>query len=409
MAEKIRFTTRRIVALTCPEGRRHIDLFDADQAGLALRVTGTGTRTFYAVYRVGAGRAGKVRWQKIGRHPEIGPAEARRRAREILGQVVRGVDPASEERKARVGRLGAAIDAYAADCERRRLVAAKVRVNLLRRELLGRFGDVPLDSLDRRSLTMAVAELEAKGLKGKAQEFRTRTAVFLNWCVDQGLLQASPLAGWRRPRRSRAERLERPGRALEDGEIPLLWRAFEASPDPIFTAYLRILLLLGQRRTETALMRWRDVNLNAGLWTIPAEVTKAGREHKVPLPREVIAILATLPRLAGSELVFPGRGGAPMTGWSKRMRPVRAASRELGLEPWTLHDLRRTVRTGLARLGVRDEIAERALNHSVRDVLAAVYDRSDRLEEMREALTLWAGHVLGLAHGGNRALRAAGD
>ncbi len=150
---------------------------------------------------------------------------------------------------------------------------------------------------------------------------------------------------------------------------------------------------------KTALMRWPDVDLDAGIWTIPAETTKSGREHRVPVPREVVAILATLPKLAGSELVFPGRGGAPMTGWSKRMRPVHAASRELGLEPWTLHDLRRTVRTGLARLGVRDEIAERVIGHAVRDHLLATYDRSDRLEEMREALAMWAGHVLELVGG----------
>lgn len=396
MAEKIRFTTRRIAALTCPPGKDRVAIFDTEQPGLAVRVTPTGNKTWYVITRTGPGRSGKVRWYAIGAVAKVPLADARKRAREILGAVARGLDPVAEERKARVGRLAEALDAYARDLERRGIVNRRKWTVLLQRELLGRFGDVPLAGLDRRSLAGAIAQLESQGQRGKAADFRQRVSGFLNWCVDQGLLQASPLAGWRRPRRSRAERLERPGRALEDREIPILWRAFEASPDPVFAAYLRTLLLLGQRRTETALMRWRDVDLDACLWTIRAEVTKAGREHKVPLPREVVTILASQPRLAGSELVFPGRGAAPMTGWSKRMRPVHAASRELGLEPWTLHDLRRTVRTGLARLGVRDEIAERILNHSVRDVLAVTYDRSDRLEEMREALTMWAGHVLAL-------------
>ncbi len=399
MVEKIRFTTRRIAALACPPGRDRVAIFDTEQPGLAVRVTRSGGKSWYAIYRVGSGRSGRVRWHRIADVEKMALAEARRRAREILGNAARGRDPVAEERRARFGRLAEAIEAYAADLDRRGVVNRRKWVVLLERELLGRFGDVPLGGLDRRSLAAVVAEIEARGMKGKAADFRQRVGGFLNWCVDRGLLQASPLAGWRRPRKSRAERLDRPGRALEDREIPVLWRAFEAAPDPFFRAYLRTLLLLGQRRTETALMRWPDVDLDAGIWTIPAETTKSGREHRVPLPREVVAILATLPGLVGSELVFPGRSGAPMTGWSKRMRPVHAASRELGLEPWTLHDLRRTVRTGLARLGVRDEIAERVIGHAVRDHLLATYDRSDRLEEMREALTLWAGHVLGLVRG----------
>lgn len=104
--------------------------------------------------------------------------------------------------------------------------------------------------------------------------------MFLGWCVDEGLLPANPLAGWRQPRRTRAERLERPGRALADGELAALWTACEANGST-FAAYLRSLLLTGQRRTETALMRWKDVDLGGGVWTIPAAVTKSGREHRV--------------------------------------------------------------------------------------------------------------------------------
>lgn len=394
MPEKIRLTSRRVETLACPSDRERVAFFDADTPGLALRVSRSGARTFYVVLRVGSGRSGRVRWLRIGNPAKVPLAEARRRAREILGRAARGEDPVTTERGRREGRLGAALDAYDEDLARREIVNRAKWMTLLRRELYGHFGDVELESLDRPALLAVMKRIEAEGLGAKAADFRQRSAVFLNWCVDRGLLSASPLAGWRRPRSSRAERLGRTGRALEDDEIPLVWRAFEAASDPGFRAYLQILLLLGQRRTETALMRWADVDLVAKLWSIPAEVTKSGRSHRLPLPAEALRILSALPRRANCPLVFPGRDGRPMTGWSKRMQPVQAASRALGLAPWTLHDLRRTVRTGLARLGIPDPVAERVLGHAPRDPLLAIYNRYDRVKEMGEALEIWSKHVM---------------
>ncbi len=392
----MRLTVARIAKLTCPPGKSEALYFDDACPGLAVRVRPSGRRTFVVVTRVGHGRSAPLRKFTIGPVDRIPLQAARDRARELIAKAAVGVDLAAEERRRREGRLSVALEAYAADLERRRIVNREKWMRLLRRELLGRCGDVGLDKLDRATLVDIMEDIEAGGQRAKAADFRQRTAVFLGWCVARGLLPASPLAGWRRPRASRAEKLERPGRALEDHEIPLAWQAFDAAADPIFRAYLRILLLLGQRRTETALMRWEDVDLDAALWTIPAEVTKSGRAHRVPLPPEVVGILKGLPRLAGCDLVFPGRHGRPMTGWSKRMRPVQARSRELGLAPWVLHDLRRSLRTGLARLGVSDAVAERVLNHAPRDHLFAVYNRHDHLAEMRDALERWARHVTGL-------------
>jgi integrase len=395
MAEsKVRLTAERIRRIECPKGRKYVQVRDAEQCGLVLRVGRSGVRTFYAVFRVGPGRMGQVRWKKLGRFPdEISIAEARRRTRELRGVAARGVDPVAEERRRCGERLAQAVEIYIEDCRQRKLVNIRRYESLLRDELLRRFGDVPLTSLDRRSLMNAIDEIERKGQRGKAKEFRTRVAVFLNWSVDRGFLEVSPLAGYRKPRTSRAERLEQPGRALEDREIPLVWLAFEAADDPFFSAYLKFLLLTGQRRGETVRAQWRDFDLDAAVWTIPAETTKSGREHRVPLSQAALEILGELPRVANCELVFPGRGGRSMTGWSKRMRPVQAASREVGLERWTLHDLRRTVRTGLGRLDVPDPVAERILNHAPRDRLQATYDRSDRLDDMREALERWGSHV----------------
>jgi integrase len=244
-----------------------------------------------------------------------------------------------------------------------------------------------------------VEAIEREGLPGKANDFRAKVGAFLNWAASSGLIPANPLTGWRRARRTRAQRLEQAGRALDDAELPILWRAAEAEEDAFFGAYVRILLLSGQRRSETAAMRWRDVDLAAGCWTVPAEVTKAGRMHRVPLPPEAVALLRGLPRLAGTDLVFPGRHGRPMSGWTTRVEDLRRVTAREGMVRWTLHDLRRTVRTGLGRLGVDPQIAELLLNHAIGDELAATYDRGDYWRQRVEAASRWARYMAGLVDG----------
>jgi integrase len=221
--------------------------------------------------------------------------------------------------------------------------------------------------------------------------------VFLGWAVDEGLIHASPLAGWRRQRRTRAERLAPAGRALVDAELPAFWSAADAAPWP-FNGYLQVLLLTGQRRTETAAMRWADIDSEAAIWTIPAAVSKSGRAHQVPLPPAVMEIIRTTGRTT-SPLVFPGRGGGVMSGWEKRMRPVREAA---GLEHWTMHDLRRTFRTGLSALGIDYAARELMLNHVVGDDLDQRYDRDPRLAGRVDAAQRWADHVMLIVSTGSR-------
>jgi integrase len=207
------------------------------------------------------------------------------------------------------------------------------------------------------------------------------------------VIPSNPAAGGGPPRAPRAERLSPTGRALDDNELPVLWRAANEAGWP-FGPYLKLLLLLGQRRTETALMRWADLDLEAGCWSIPPETAKSGRPHRVPLPDEAIALLRGVP-LTTAPYVFAGRGGCAMSGWSKRLRPVYVATAARGMAPWSLHDLRRTFRSGLAALGVDHVIAELMLGHTVPGgTLAPIYDRAERWPERVEAGRLWSVHVM---------------
>ena len=169
--------------------------------------------------------------------------------------------------------------------------------------------------------------------------------------------------------------------------MPSVWNAASAAPWP-FDGYVKVLLLTGQRRTETAAMRWADIDPEAAIWTIPASVSKSGRAHQVPLPPVVMEIIRTTGRTT-SPLVFPGRGGGHMNGFNKRMAALRE---KLGGPDYTLHDLRRTARSLLSRAGVRPDISERVLGHAIPGV-EGVYDRHSDATEKADALARLAALV----------------
>jgi integrase len=393
---------QRIAAATCPPEKAHAILWDSERPGLGVRVYPSGRKVFIVLYRAGGGRAARLRWLTIGEVGAIGLAEARDAAGIHLGTVAKGRDPATEKREMR-RKAGAllepAIERYGEELERRKVVRRREMISMLRRELLTPLGNIDVATLDRAKMVERVEAIERAGMPGKANDFRAKAGAFLNWAASSGLIPANPFTGWRRQRRTRAQRLEQAGRALADAELPILWQAAGAAADVFFGTYVRLLLLTGQRRSETAAMRWRDLDLAAAVWTIPAEVTKAGRVHRVPLPPSAVSMLRALPRFAGTDLVFPGRGGRPMTGWNTRTDALREVTSSQGMSHWTLHDLRRTVRTGLGRLGVDPQTSELLLNHAIGDELAATYDRGDYWRQRVEAAGRWARHVLGLVEG----------
>jgi integrase len=404
---RVNLTTARLDVARCPPGKSEIKLWDAVVPGLVVRVYGSGRKTFVLRYRPkGSGRRATSRHHNLGEVGAVSLADARTAAQQKLGELARGHDPASARRDAKRHHdrmLRPALDRYERSLIRRSVVKRQDVMSLLRRELLDRIGNVDLAGLHRAELVRRIEEVEDSGRPGTAQDLRAKVAVFLGWAVDRGLLTASPLAGWRRPRRTRAERLNRAGRAFEDWELPIFWQAASATGWP-FGPYLQMLLLLGQRRTETALMAWRDVDLTGGEWRIPAAITKSARLHRVPLPSQAGVILKDLPRTARSDLVFPGAHGRAIAGWSKRLPPVYKATAAAGMAPWSLHDCRRSMRTGLGRLGVDRTVSELLLNHAISDELTAIYDRAEYWQQRVEAAARWANHVMGQIEGDGAAV-----
>jgi len=180
-------------------------------------------------------------------------------------------------------------------------------------------------------------------------------------------------------------------RVLTDDEIRAIWTA-TGDAHPVHRL-VRTLLLTAQRRDEVADMRWREV---AGdVWTIPAERYKGKRVNVVPLTAPVRTILDALPRIAVEGVAEAGTfavtttGAAPFSGFSKAKRALDEAA---GVTGWTLHDLRRTARTLLTRVGIRPEIADRVVGHVIPGV-AGVYDRHGYIAEKRHTLGALAAEI----------------
>lgn len=304
-----------------------------------------------------------------------------------------GRDPQAdrqEDARREASRLDRLLDGYEAHLRARSVVNAKPIMAMLRRELLVPLGKVAGESIRRRDVADRVSRLEAAGKPGAAQDLRAKATTFFSWAANRDLIYANPLAGWRRDRATRAQMKVRPGRALSAHELATVWRACSDLPAP-FGDFVRFLLLTGQRRTETAVMRREDVDLDAGIWTIPARHAKNGREHRVPLPPLAIAIIRRQARHAGDPHVFATGLRKPMSGWTKRQDKLI----ELSGVQFTLHDCRRTFRSGLTALRVENELAEIMLNH-VRDDLEERYDREPRSKERMAAASAWADHIAAL-------------
>jgi integrase len=215
-----------------------------------------------------------------------------------------------------------------------------------------------------------------------------RMKTLFNWLRDRDLVPANPCDRIRPP----AKTVER-DRVLNDNEIASVWKAsFELSP-PYGEMY-RMFLLTGQRRSEVSTMQWAEVT--SDVWTIPREKVKKDRSHAVPLSKTAVATLAslgTLPRFEGGDYVFSTTGGLSA---SSNFAKVKLQMDKLsGVAGWTIHDIRRTVRSKLAELGVPREVARKILNHEDGKV-DRIYNRHEYLAEKRKALEKWERKLLKL-------------
>ena len=371
-------------------------IWDSSTTGFAVRILPSGARTFWFAYRTAGGRSGKNRMVRIGTWPTVSLADARKAARKLAGQIADGKDPAAARAEAKrrhsstLRTLFAEGGPYSQELEHRGIVARKVVLSGLNRGLHRLLGKDVAD-LSRRDFVAAISALAAAGKPGAAGELRKYSHRFLEWCVSTGRASHNVLAGLRRPKRSRAERLKavsNRGRALSDDEMRRVWAAAEGLGS--FGALVRLGLLTALRRGELAqIERARD--LRADRIVVQPEHSKTGNPQMVPLTTLMREIIAGAP-ITSSLLIFPSsKTGGRLKGWTKLVAKLQQAS---GVA-FTLHDLRRTARTLMSRLGVAEDIAELAIGH-VRADLVARYNKDQAWEGRCDAFARVSAHVAAL-------------
>jgi integrase len=367
---------------------------DRGLPGLFLIVQPSGVKSWALRYRV-RGRSRKLTLG--GANPDTGLtlAAARVAAAQAREQIGNGIDPAAEKSKqpskAEPDSIEAAVERFLELHARRKLRATSLRVteDYFKRLILPAWRGRHITDIKRKDV-IALVEGIAKTRPVTANRVLSALSKFFNWSMARDVITSSPVKGVERPGVEKAR-----DRVLDDGEIKQLWLA--CANLGVAGSLVRMLCLLGCRRNETAGMRWDEIDADKRIWTLPAERSKNGLAHEVPLPPLAWNIISKLPRI--NDYVFTVRSSGPLRNFD---RPKLLLDTKLAFtKPWVLHDCRRSVASGMQRLGTRIEVIEACLNHrsGVFHGVTGVYQRYPYTDEKRIALERWADHIEQLVSG----------
>ncbi len=448
-------TDRTLKALhAAPEGTRY-EVMDTQAPGLAIRVTETGQRTFVLIARFPGHKQPTRRAlgqytplndaDEKRRYKELPEADrkketfeaylvrtygastlagAREKARKWRAMIQSGIDPQTHEERQRHAALRQQRNTFgtvAEDFIKDKLPSERKGREVerdIRREFIPAWGKRPIAEIAPHDVRAVVKAAKDRGAPYQAHNLLTTARRLFSWAIDQQVygLESSPCERLK-PKAIIGRKVFRT-RILDDDELRAFWRATRRLGYP-YASLFRMLALTGQRKSEVAEARWSEIDLTRKLWTLPAERMKADAAHVVPLSDDVVAILGSgkdddkgvvdgLPRFKKGDYLFSTTfGKKPVNGFSKAkerldkrmLRSWRALGRVNGkdrrkaqIEPWVIHDIRRTMRTGLSALPVPDLVRELVIAHS-KPGLHKVYDQHAYLDEKRRALDLWAARL----------------
>jgi integrase len=359
--------------------------------GLYLVLQPSGARSWAVRYR----SAGRPRKHTIGSYPAIDLKGARDLAGKALRAAAEGRDPGGEKASERAAGLDT-VEAIANQFIKRhcapknRPSTATGTERLLRQYVLPRWGGRLARDITRRDAIDLLDRIVDDGKPIRANRVLAAARKMFNWCVERDVLQATPFVGVKPPSKERPR-----DRALKDSELRAVWMAADRLGGP-FGALVKLLILTGQRRDEVARMEWSEINLKTRLWALPPERVKNGRPHEVPLSAPAIAVLKALPRI-GDRFVLTTNGEAPSSGYGKGKRRLDALL-PADMPGWVLHDARRTVASGMARLGINLPTIEKSLNHISGSFsgVVGVYQKHSFADEKRAAFDAWGAFVADL-------------
>ncbi len=398
-----------------------------DTTGLQLRVTANGTKTWSYAYKSRA--TGK--WAKValGQYPKLkdGPGvtltEARKRVARLALEIEGGADPLHDSQQREL------VDTFATFCERymREHAAKNARggktsrwtietQRTLDRDILPRLGRIKADAVTRAQISEVIERIADRGALVAADNALKIVRTLFNWACRSGRLEHNPTLGLGKRNTGKVGK-----RVLSADEIRLFWCFLdhEAGMSKGLVYALKLQLLTATRQGEILGVARKELDLDGGVWTIPAIRTKPDREHRLPLSPLAVSIFREAiawadaesirradrygTAVVASEFVFPAAKGAGAINRNAGTRAMdRNRSKLVGagiVETFNTHDLRRTVATHLGEMEYPDEVIERILNHAPRSTAGRHYNHAKHMEPMRRALEWWGCRVQSIVEG----------
>ena len=374
--------TARTLASLVP---RELAYYTTDDVipGLQVRVAPSGERTWSVRYRIGR----RQRRLTLGSFAVLSLAEARKRAKEALKQATNGVDPAESKRQRREADTveDFALDTYIAKYAQPKKKSWKADQWQLNRFVLPAWRHRLLRDVTRADVRDLLESIALTSGPIAANRVRALLHKLFNVALERDVVTINPVSGTRRPGVERSR-----DRVLTPDEIRTFWQATEALDPPMRGAW-RVRLLTATRGGEVLSMKWADVDLVTGWWTIPASASKNGLAHRVPLAPAVVAVLGELRTLADSRIARQKTPKLPVFVFegARGKRQQAEAAGTFGIADFQGHDLRRSAATAMGSSGVSEAVIAKILNHKDRGV-TKVYVRSTYDNEKRIALAAWA-------------------
>jgi integrase len=399
-----RLTDRAIDSLRARATR--YEVWDDARKGFGVRITSRGVKSFVWVYHF----EGRPRRLTFGTYPRLTLAGAGVKFAEAKRLLDSGVDPGSQAVSERAAERGAEtiedlVAEYLERYARPRKRSAFEDERILRKDVLSRWATRKVKDVTRRDIVLLVNEIVDRGAPIQANRTLTILRRMFRFAIGQAIIEISP-----------CDKVEPPSsenqrdRTLSEDEIALFWRVLDgASMEPNARRILRFMIATGQRKGEVIGIHAQEVDFDRGVWALPANRAKNGREHLVPLSPLAREILAEAPPNEQGYF-FPSK----LTGRSYRGQSIDHAARHLFdvrplskprkkpgkppqssspplaclMERFTPHDLRRTAATRMRELGISRGDVKMILNHIETDVTAR-YDKYDGLAEKKRALEIW--------------------
>lgn len=392
-------------------------------SGLLLQITPNNGRSWILRTSI----AGKRREIGLGSYPEVGLSDARNRAREVKEQIKAGTDPLAARKAAQAALVAeqrrgltfaTAVEQYLEaklDAFKNAKHRQQWRNTLMQYAMpdLGPFlvQDIAVQDVLRvlNQPSGASGETLWQNKTETASRLRQRIEAVLSWATVSGHRTGDNPARWAGnlkellPAANKIAKVENQP-ALQIDDVPRWFAALQAR-EGIGSRALEFAALCASRSQEVRGARWHEIDLANAIWTIPADRMKMDREHRVPLSPHALRLLKTLPRFAGTDLIFPSTKGGELSDatLSATMKRIHEADLAVGGQgfidrvnkrPAVPHGLRSTFRDWVAeRTEYAGDLAEVALAHRIPNAVEASYRRGDMVVKRREMMADWAEHL----------------